>query len=52
MEADKATLATDAAKPESLRQRKRTELYDRIVRVGHRLFLELGYESTKIEMIA
>jgi AcrR family transcriptional regulator len=52
MEAKGATLVKDAAKPESLRQRKRTELYDRIVRVGHRLFLEHGYETTTIEMIA
>ena len=52
MEAKGATLVTDAAKPGSLRERKRTELYDRIVRVGHRLFLEQGYENTTIEMIA
>src|SRR5712672_1714244 len=52
MQAKGATLVTDAAKPESLRQRKRIELYDRIVRVGHRLFLEHGYETTTIEMIA
>src|ERR1700737_3691121 len=52
MEAKGATLVTDAAKPESLRQRKRTELYDRIVRGGHRLFLEHGYETTTVEMIA
>jgi AcrR family transcriptional regulator len=47
-----ATLVTNGAKPESLRQRKRTEQYDRIVRVGHRLFLEHGYETTTIDMIA
>jgi AcrR family transcriptional regulator len=35
-----------------LRQRKRTEQYDRIVRVGHGLFLEQGYETTTIDMIA
>jgi AcrR family transcriptional regulator len=52
MVAKVATLATDAAKPESLRQRKRIELYDKIVRVGHRLFLEQGYETTTIDMIA
>jgi AcrR family transcriptional regulator len=52
MEARAATLVTDAAKPETLRQRKRNELYDRIVRVGYRLFLEHGFESTTIDMIA
>jgi AcrR family transcriptional regulator len=41
-----------AAKPEGLRERKRNELYDRIVRVGHKLFMEQGYETTTIDMIA
>lgn len=41
-----------AAKPEGLRERKRNELYDRIVRVGHKLFMQLGYETTTIDMIA
>jgi AcrR family transcriptional regulator len=45
-------LVTNAAKPEGLRKRKRTELYDRIVRIGHRLFLEHGYETTTVDMIA
>ena len=52
MEAYGAQWVTDATKPESLRQRKRTELYDRIVRIGHRLFLEKGYETTTVDMIA
>ena len=47
-----STLPVNAAKPEGLRERKRTELYDRIVRVGYTLFLEKGYEVTTIEMIA
>jgi AcrR family transcriptional regulator len=41
-----------AAKPEGLRERKRNELYDRIVRVGHKLFMQQGYETTTIDMIA
>jgi AcrR family transcriptional regulator len=41
-----------AAEPESPRQRKRIELYDRIARVGYRLFQKHGYESTTIDMIA
>jgi AcrR family transcriptional regulator len=45
-------LVTNAAKPEGLRERKRNELYDRIVRIGHRLFLEHGYETTTVDMIA
>jgi AcrR family transcriptional regulator len=40
------------AKPAGWRERKRNELYDRIVRVGHKLFLERGYENTTIDMIA
>ena len=43
---------TNAAKPEGLRQRKRNELYDRIVRVGYHLFVEHGFEATTVEMIA
>jgi AcrR family transcriptional regulator len=42
----------DAAKPAGLRERKRSELYDRIVRVGYKLFLKRGYETTTIDMIA
>jgi AcrR family transcriptional regulator len=45
-------LAGVAAKPEGLRERKRSELYDRIVRVGHKLFMQQGYEATTIDMIA
>jgi AcrR family transcriptional regulator len=45
-------LVTNATKPEGLRERKRNELYDRIVRIGHRLFLEHGYETTTVDMIA
>ena len=45
-------MVTNAAKPEGLRERKRNALYDRIVRVGHRLFLEHGYETTTVDMIA
>ena len=41
-----------AAKPDGLRERKLNELYDRIVRVGHKLFMQQGYETTTIEMIA
>ena len=52
METRGPILVTNAAKPEGLRERKRTELYDRIVRVGHRLFLEHGYETTTVDMIA
>ncbi len=52
MTARESTVRRNAAKPEGLRERKRNELYDRIVRVGHRLFLEQGYESTTIDMIA
>jgi AcrR family transcriptional regulator len=52
MTARGSTVRRNAAKPEGLRERKRNELYDRIVRVGHRLFLEQGYESTTIDMIA
>src|ERR1700677_514947 len=47
-----STVRRHAAKPEGLRERKRNELYDRIVRVGHKLFLEQGYETTTIDMIA
>jgi AcrR family transcriptional regulator len=45
-------LAGSAAKPEGLRERKRSELYDRIVLVGHKLFMQQGYETTTIDMIA
>jgi AcrR family transcriptional regulator len=41
-----------AAKPGGLRERKRSELYDRIVRIGHKLFMQHGYETTTIDMIA
>ena len=41
-----------AAKPDGLRERKRNELYDRIVRIGHKLFMQQGYETTTIDMIA
>jgi AcrR family transcriptional regulator len=51
-EIEKPTVVLNAAASGTLRQRKRNELYDRIVRVGHRLFLELGYETTTIDMIA
>jgi AcrR family transcriptional regulator len=51
-EIEKPTVVLNAATSETLRQRKRNELYDRIVRVGFRLFLELGYETTTIDMIA
>src|SRR5271154_3307381 len=44
--------ARNVAKPAGLRERKRNELYDRIVRIGHKLFLAQGYETTTIEMIA
>jgi AcrR family transcriptional regulator len=43
---------TSVAKPETLRQRKRNELYDRIVRVGFQLFQEQGFEATTVDMIA
>src|ERR1700727_306446 len=52
MTAKGRTLRKNAAKPEGLRERKRNELYDRIVRVGHKLFMEQGYETTTIDMIA
>jgi AcrR family transcriptional regulator len=42
----------NATKPEGLRERKRNEISDRIVRVGYKLFLERGYEATTIDMIA
>lgn len=42
----------EAAKPAGLRERKRNEIYDRIVRVGYKLFLEQGFETTTIDMIA
>jgi len=42
----------ETAKPEGLRERKRSEIYDRIVRVGYKLFLEQGFETTTIDMIA
>jgi AcrR family transcriptional regulator len=42
----------EAARPEGLRERKRTELYDRIVSAGYKLFLEKGFETTTIDMIA
>jgi len=42
----------EVGKPEGLRERKRNEIYDRIVRVGYKLFLERGYETTTIDMIA
>ena len=35
-----------------MRERKRSELYDRIVRIGHKLFMQHGYETTTIDMIA
>jgi AcrR family transcriptional regulator len=46
------TSPRNAAKPEGLRERKRNELYDRIVRVGHKLFMQQGYETTTVDMIA
>jgi len=46
------TSPKSAAKPDGLRARKRNELYDRIVRVGHKLFMQQGYETTTIDMIA
>ena len=52
MTAKGRTLRSKVAKPEGLRARKRNELYDRIVRVGHKLFIEQGYETTTIDMIA
>jgi AcrR family transcriptional regulator len=52
MTVKKAKLPRIVAKPEGLRERKRNELYDRIVRIGHRLFQAHGYENTTIEMIA
>jgi AcrR family transcriptional regulator len=52
MRAKGPTLPKSAAKPEGLRERKRNELYDRIVRVGHKLFMQQGYESTTVDMIA
>ena len=52
MTAQGPTLPMDATKPGGLRERKRNELYDRIVRVGYKLFLKRGYETTTIDMIA
>ena len=52
MTAKGPTLPMDAPKPGGLRERKRNELYDRIVRVGYKLFLKRGYETTTIDMIA
>jgi AcrR family transcriptional regulator len=52
MTAKGPTVPMSASKPGGLRERKRNELYDRIVRVGYKLFLKLGYETTTIDMIA
>jgi AcrR family transcriptional regulator len=52
MTAKGPTLPTNSARPGGLRERKRNELYDRIVRVGYKLFLKQGYEATTIDMIA
>jgi AcrR family transcriptional regulator len=52
MTARKTTVPMKSAKSGGLRERKRSELYDRIVRVGYKLFLKNGYETTTIEMIA
>jgi AcrR family transcriptional regulator len=52
MTAKGSTVPMNAAKPRGLRERKRNELYDRIVRVGYKLFLKKGYETTTIDMIA
>jgi AcrR family transcriptional regulator len=52
MTARGSTSPGSAAKPDGLRERKRNELYDRIVRVGHQLFMQQGYETTTIDMIA
>ena len=49
---EREALKLNAAKPEGLRERKRNEISDRIVRVGYKLFLERGYETTTIDMIA
>jgi AcrR family transcriptional regulator len=48
----KGPTSPDAIKPRGLRERKRNELYDRIVRGGYKLFLKQGYETTTIDMIA
>jgi AcrR family transcriptional regulator len=48
----KGPTSANAINPKGLRQRKRNELYDRIVRAGYKLFLKQGYESTTIDMIA
>jgi AcrR family transcriptional regulator len=52
MTAKGSTVPKSASKPGGLRERKRNELYDRIVRVGYKLFLKHGYETTTIDMIA
>jgi AcrR family transcriptional regulator len=52
MTARGSTSPGSAAKPDGLRERKRNELYDRIVRAGHQLFMQQGYETTTIDMIA
>jgi AcrR family transcriptional regulator len=52
MTAKGSTLPMAAPKPGGLRERKRNELYDRIVRVGYKLFVKWGYETTTIDMIA
>jgi len=52
MTAKGPTVQKSASKTGGLRERKRNELYDRIVRVGYKLFLKRGYETTTIDMIA